>query len=87
MKIVKPKSKLVRAGSIPEEKAFKDIDGVYFIALDIQEGYFDLSIRPLVDIDYDPIWVFNVKQDTLGIFDADEMVKPVELEVIVKEKA
>ncbi len=87
MKVIKPKSKLVRAGLIPEERAFKDGKGEYFIALDVQEGYFDLSIRSNVDTDYDPVWVFNVQTCTLGIFDEDEMVEPVELEVIVKEKA
>ncbi len=87
MNVIEPKSKLVRAGQIPEKRAFKDREGKYFIILDMQENYFDLSVRSSADIDYGPIWVLNVQTDTLAIFDEDEMVEPVELEVNVKEKA
>ena len=79
---------LVRADSIPQEKAFKEQDGTYFIVLDTQHCYFKLSVRPETEINYDPIWVFNVRTCTLGVFNRNEMVEPVELEVIVitKEK-
>ncbi len=88
MKVIESteKSNLVRAGSIPQAKAFKDSKNGYFIVLDMQENYFDCSIRPTIEIDYEALWVFNVRTCTLGIFDEDEIVKPVELEVVVKEK-
>ncbi len=88
MKIIEPTKQinLVDAGSISKEKAFKDHEGIYFIVLDMQDRYFDCSVRPNVKIDYNSIWVCNVRTCTLAIFDADEMVEPVELEVIVKEK-
>ena len=87
MKVIEPKSRLVRAGSIPEEKAFRNYENLYYVVLDMQKNYFDISIRPHVELDYDAMWIFNVQTGTLGIFDEDEMVEPVELEVIVKEKA
>ncbi|KKL76893.1 hypothetical protein LCGC14_2040320 [marine sediment metagenome] len=85
MRIREPEEQinLVRAGSIPEEKAFKEQDGTYFIRLNTQHRYFKLSVRPEVGIDYNPIWIFNVRTCTLGIFDEDKMVEPVELEVHV----
>ena len=90
MRIIEPEEQinLVCAGSIPVEKAFKEQDGTYFIRLDTQHCYFKLSVRPEVGVDCNPIWVFNVRTCTLGIFDEDKMVEPVELEVIViaKEK-
>lgn len=88
MKIIEPKNKLVKAGSIPEESAFKKSNGAYFIVLDMQENSFVCSISPYTRerISYDPMWVFNVQTDTLGIFDEDEMVEPVDLEVNVKGK-
>ena len=90
MRIIEPEEQinLVRAGSIPKEKAFKEQDGTYFIVLDTQHCYFKLSVIPELGINYNPIWVFNVRTCTLGIFDEDKMVEPVELEVIViaKEK-
>lgn len=58
----------------------------YYVLLDVNSDYFDLRIRPHIKLGYETVWVFNIKTDTLGIFDADEMVEPVELEVIVKEK-
>ena len=87
MNVVEPRKQinLVHACLILREKAFKDQDGAYFIVLDMQSGYFECSIKPSAKVDYDPMWVFNVKTCTLGIFDRDEMVEPVELEVIVKE--
>ena len=90
MRIIEPEEQinLVRASSIPEEKAFKEQDGTYFIVLDTQHCYFKLSVRPEIEINYDPVWVFNVGTCTLGVFNKNEMVEPVELEVIVitKEK-
>ena len=86
MKIVEPleKSNLVRAGSLRQESEFKDNKGDSFVILDMQSCYFDYCVKESTEIDYDPIWVFNVKMNTLGIFDADKMVEPVELEVHVK---
>ncbi len=86
MRIIEPKEQinLVRVDSIPEEKAFKDHEGTYFIVLDMQDHYFKPSVRPEVEIDYNYVWVFNVNTCTLGIFDENEMVELVELEVIVK---
>ncbi|KKL12491.1 hypothetical protein LCGC14_2535190, partial [marine sediment metagenome] len=45
MRIIEPEEQinLVRAGSIPVEKAFKEQDGTYFIVLDTQHCYFKLS--------------------------------------------
>ena len=90
MRITEPEEQinLIPARLILEERAFKDQDGTYFIVLDTQHCYFKLSVRPEAGIDYDSIWIFNVKTCTLGIFDGDEMVEPVKLEVIViaKEK-
>ena len=86
MKVIEPKSKLVRAGSILQENAFRDSENLYFVVLDMQENYFNISIRPHVKLDYDAMWVFNVQTGTLGIFDEDEMVEPVELTVNVERK-
>lgn len=88
MKVIEPneKSRLVRAGSLRQESAFRDHENGYFVVLDMQDGYFESKIRPSCEVDYNPIWVFNVKSDTLGIFDEDEMVEPVELEINVKGK-
>ena len=86
MRVIEPKSKLVCAGLIQQEEAFKDSDGVYFIVLDMQKNYFNCSVRPDTELNYDSIWVFNVNTCTLGVLDEDEMVEPVELEVIVKGK-
>lgn len=88
MKVIEPTKQinLVRVGLIPREKAFKEQDGSYLIVLDMQSGYFNCSVRLDAEVDYDYVWVFNVRTCTLGIFDVNEMVEPVELEVIVKEK-
>ena len=88
MKVIKSEkaSILVPAGELQKEEAFKDCRGTYFIVLDMQQGYFDCSVRSSIEIDYSPIWVFNINTDTLGIVDADQLVEPVELEVNVKER-
>ncbi len=88
MRIIEPdgKNRLVRAGSLPQKAVFRDHENSYFVVLDMQENFFDYNVRHDCDIEYDPIWVFNVRSNTLGVFDEDEMVEPVELEVIVKEK-
>ena len=54
------------------------------VVLDMQENYFNSSIRPKVQIDYNAMWVFNVQTCTLGIFDEDRMVEPVNLTVNVE---
>ena len=89
MNVIEPEKApiLVPAGKIQKEEAFKDCHGIYFIVLNMQQGYFDCSVRPSREIDYFPIWVFNINYDTLGIIDADQLVEPVELEVNVKERA
>ncbi len=88
MNVIEPTKKvnLVRAGSIEQEKAFKDRRGAYFIVLDIRRIYFECSVRDSVNITYEPTWVFNVQTNALAIFDVDAMVEPVELEVHVREK-
>ena len=88
MNVIEPKKQinLVRAGSIPKEKTFRDQKGTYFVVLDIQSNYFECSVKPDAKDDYNYVWVFNVNTNTLGIVDVERMVEPVELEVIVKEK-
>ena len=89
MKVNEPikKSNLVQVGLIPQGSAFKDKGGTYFIVLDMQFCYFEHAVKSTTEIDYEGLWVFNVRTDTLGIFDEYEMVEPVELEVTVKGKA
>jgi len=88
MNVIEPKviENLVRADSISKGEEFIDDDGYYYVVLRMQEFYFNCSTRPTVREISNPIWVFNVNTSCLSIYSGDIMVKPVDLEVIVKGK-
>ncbi len=93
MNVIEPKNNLVRADSDEVENGFRQYDLMeekYDYYLPLKKNInFDFNFtdpsRKGTEPDYVP--VLNIKTDRIGIIAIDEMVEPVEFEVIVKEKA
>ncbi len=81
------KRRLVRADSIPVGNEFVDQDGYYYVVLNMLECYFDCKMKSAVQNAYNRLWVFNISSSCLSVYEKDAMVKPIELEVIVREEA
>lgn len=95
MKVIEPTKQvdLVRADSKEAKNGFRyldydDITYSYFVPMDDNSAclYIRQQIQEGQSIFISPeyVLVFNVQHNTAGIVKADEMVEPVELEVIVK---